>query len=303
MARKKVARRARTSRSTRASERSPKTTRPSSIARREPERARSAGAKMGRKLDAFPDRVDIRDWFYQPPLIAAARPAGQLRPGSHDPRPGAGGGLHRLRAGCGHQLPPLASPDPSGRVSPRMLYEMARRYDEWPGEEYEGSSARGAMKGWVSHGVCDASRGRPTLHGAAVPHARARTEAQETPGGAYYRVSTARSATCTPRSSEVGILYVTLMVHEGWDDAGAHDGDGQTTSSGQLPEAQPPGDPTQRARRRRARRGHRRLHPRRLHHPELLGPRLGRAGASRCCRTRITCCTPPTCGSRSSACP
>ena len=30
-----------------------------------------------------------------------------------------------------------------------MLYEMARRYDEWPGENYEGSSARGAMKGWV----------------------------------------------------------------------------------------------------------------------------------------------------------
>lgn len=35
-----------------------------------------------------------------------------------------------------------------------MLYELARRYDEWPGEGYEGSSARGAMKGWVRHGVC-----------------------------------------------------------------------------------------------------------------------------------------------------
>ena len=39
-------------------------------------------------------------------------------------------------------------------VSPRMLYEMARRYDEWPGEDYSGSSARGAMKGWHKHGVC-----------------------------------------------------------------------------------------------------------------------------------------------------
>ena len=39
-------------------------------------------------------------------------------------------------------------------VSPRMLYEMARRYDEWPGEDYSGSSARGAMKGWQKHGVC-----------------------------------------------------------------------------------------------------------------------------------------------------
>src|SRR4029079_10219678 len=40
------------------------------------------------------------------------------------------------------------------KVSPYMLYELARKYDEWPGEGYEGSSARGAMKGWVRHGVC-----------------------------------------------------------------------------------------------------------------------------------------------------
>ncbi|HMA13527.1 MAG TPA: hypothetical protein VKP12_01995, partial [Kiloniellaceae bacterium] len=39
-------------------------------------------------------------------------------------------------------------------ASPRMLYEMARRYDEWKGENYEGSSIRGAMKGWARHGVC-----------------------------------------------------------------------------------------------------------------------------------------------------
>ena len=38
-------------------------------------------------------------------------------------------------------------------VSARMFYEMARRYDEWPGESYSGSSARGAMKGWHKHGV------------------------------------------------------------------------------------------------------------------------------------------------------
>jgi hypothetical protein len=42
-------------------------------------------------------------------------------------------------------------------VSPRMLYELARRYDEWPGEDYSGSSARGAMRGWHKHGVCSAN--------------------------------------------------------------------------------------------------------------------------------------------------
>ena len=38
-----------------------------------------------------------------------------------------------------------------------MLYEMARRYDEWAGEKYSGSSARGAVKGWHKHGVCSES--------------------------------------------------------------------------------------------------------------------------------------------------
>ena len=40
------------------------------------------------------------------------------------------------------------------RVSAAMLYELARLYDEWPGEDYDGSSCRGALKGWYRHGVC-----------------------------------------------------------------------------------------------------------------------------------------------------
>ena len=42
---------------------------------------------------------------------------------------------------------------------------MARRYDEWPGESYEGSSARGAMKGFVRHGVCLAKTWSDKLKG------------------------------------------------------------------------------------------------------------------------------------------
>ena len=38
------------------------------------------------------------------------------------------------------------------KVSERMLYHLAKHYDEWPGEDYEGSSCRGAMKGWHRHG-------------------------------------------------------------------------------------------------------------------------------------------------------
>jgi len=53
-------------------------------------------------------------------------------------------------------------------VSARMLYEMARRYDEWEGDKYEGSSIRGAMKGWHKHGVCSEAQVRETLQRMAA---------------------------------------------------------------------------------------------------------------------------------------
>jgi hypothetical protein len=39
-------------------------------------------------------------------------------------------------------------------VSARMLYEMAKRNDEWTGTAYEGSSIRGAISGFFRNGVC-----------------------------------------------------------------------------------------------------------------------------------------------------
>jgi hypothetical protein len=70
-----------------------------------------------------------------------------------------------------------------------MLYQNARLYDEWKGDDYEGSSCRGAMKGFHKHGVCAENlwpnfgkRGRPgtALDGWDV-------NAPQTPLGAYYR--------------------------------------------------------------------------------------------------------------------
>ena len=40
------------------------------------------------------------------------------------------------------------------KVSLRMLYEMAKKFDQWEGEDYSGSSCRGAIRGWHSMGVC-----------------------------------------------------------------------------------------------------------------------------------------------------
>lgn len=101
------------------------------------------------------------------------------------------------------------------RVSPRMLYEMARLHDEWPGEGYAGSSCRGAIKGWYNMGVCADSAwpyapGRPgTL---TVERAKA---AREYTIGAYYRVQP-RVADFHAALNEGGVVFCSARTHGGW---------------------------------------------------------------------------------------
>lgn len=113
-------------------------------------------------------------------------------------------------------------PDPAP-VSPRMLYEMAKRYDEWTGENYSGSSARGAMKGWHKHGVCeaecwpykvDSKKREERLNASRI------TDALKRPLGAYFRVNHKDLVAMHTAMAEVGILYATSNVHTGWQQAG-----------------------------------------------------------------------------------
>ncbi|MEO6422795.1 MAG: C1 family peptidase [Candidatus Nitrotoga sp.] len=104
-------------------------------------------------------------------------------------------------------------------VSPRMLYELARRYDEWPGEDYSGSSARGAMKGWNKHGVCAESDWPYEL---SSKHKRGLTDertsaAKYRPLGAYFRVNHQDLIAMHAAISEVGALFATATVHDGWN--------------------------------------------------------------------------------------
>jgi hypothetical protein len=136
---------------------SPKTTRPVAEEEREQPQKVTSEERIHRKLDAFPDKVDIRDWFYHPPLTALPDQiinCDRVHLILDQGQEGACTGF-ALAAVINYHL--VAN----GRIashkigdscaSPRMLYEMARRYDEWPGEEYDGSSARGTMKGWLAH--------------------------------------------------------------------------------------------------------------------------------------------------------
>lgn len=168
-----------------------------------------------RKLDAFPDRIDIRDWAYQPTLA---------------PLPDEAVNCHRVPAvldqgkegACtGFALAAvvnflLAERGVQRSVSPRMLYEMARCYDEWPGEAYEGSSARGAMKGWARHGVCEHATWTDRMFGRSHLDAVIAARALETPCGSYYRIKNREVRDVHAALNETGIVYCTMMVHDGW---------------------------------------------------------------------------------------
>lgn len=105
------------------------------------------------------------------------------------------------------------------KVSARMLYRMAQQYDEWPGDQYEGSSARGAMKGWYKNGVCsEAFWPNDPAQSLDDYLTRERQEdALRFPLGAYYRVLP-RRVDVHAALNEVGVVYVTAATHTGWDD-------------------------------------------------------------------------------------
>lgn len=205
----------------------PKTTRPDAEERRLPERRRSAADRLKKTFDAAPDRVDVRDWFYPPSLGSIPDRViniDQVPEILDQGQEGACTGF--ALAGAINFL--LARRGVKRSVSPRMLYEMARLYDEWPGQQYEGSSARGAMKGWMRHGVCTRTEWKDKQRGLGGFYRPLDAEgtrtvadsARSTPGGAFYRVAHRDVRDMHSALAETGILYCTLMVHEGWGTPG-----------------------------------------------------------------------------------
>ena len=203
----------------------PKTTRPAASDRREPPPLVTTGERIKRKLDAVPDRIDVRDWMYQPtlqPLPDQVVNCDMVPKILDQGTEGACTGF-ALAALINYQLAVrqiILQRDESRLVSPRMLYEMARRYDEWPGEKYDGSSARGAMKGWIAHGVTRQTLWPDSLRGHEHLTQEISDDASTTPGGAYFRVMHRNIRDIHAAVVEVGAVYATLMVHVGWDEPG-----------------------------------------------------------------------------------
>jgi len=183
-----------------------------------------------RVLDARPDTMDFRDQMFVPTLVEVpaemplerylAHKVPVLDQGKEGACTGYGlatvaNYLLQKRFHATGQFSP---------VSPWMFYVMARRYDEWPGDQHVGSSARGAMKGWNKHGVCTDSDWPSQLpggdHDYKLSDERIRA-ARRHPLGAYFRVNHKDIVAMHAAIAEVGILYASAMVHEGWTGIGA----------------------------------------------------------------------------------
>lgn len=203
-----------------------KTSKKSKLAKKamDPSTTLDAAPRLGeRVLNVQVDAPDLRDRIYEPALLdlvlSMDPPEVETSPIRDQGQEGACTGfalssaitlMNRQR----HQKlnPPISPPT----VSPRMLYEMAKIHDEWPGENYEGSSIRGALKGFYNNGACSYDIA-PYKDGQKnwylkVKHAK---DARKIGLGAYYRLRP-EIIDYHAALNEAGVVYVSAMVHRGW---------------------------------------------------------------------------------------
>jgi Papain family cysteine protease len=172
-----------------------------------------------RKLDILPDMPDIRDRIYLPnlrPLLPTISPriSFSIRNQGQDSSC-TGYSLAHVVDVLRFQDITIDNPE---RVSARMLYEMAKRNDEWTGSAYEGSSIRGAIKGFFRNGVCSEATA-PDKHLQngkewSLTYEMAK-EARETRLGAYFRLQP-DITDYHAALNEVGAIYVSAQIHSNW---------------------------------------------------------------------------------------
>ncbi len=190
----------------------------------------AAAPAAKRSLTVRKDPTDLKDRPYQPPPvglqdafpsdadIAAFLPAFSragmiLNQGREGACTGFGlaGVVNHLRwAKAGY-------PKKMDSVSPRMFYNFARRYDEYAGEDYDGSSCRGALKGWFHHGVCMETDWPFSDTKILQPQYGYAQRAANTTLGVYYRIDLASITDMQVAIQTTGAVYVSAYTHTGWD--------------------------------------------------------------------------------------
>jgi hypothetical protein len=165
--------------------------------------------------NAMPDPFDSRDLVYRSRLDVLPRII-DGRTGRHVyQQSGQSCTGHAVAAVINHVLKARAA---RARVSPYMLYRLARRYDEFPGDADAGSSLRGAFKGWFNHGA--ALEGAwPALDVQPEPDVDDPANLaswRDRPLGAFYRVNAFRLDDVQSAITELSAIAVSGVIHEGW---------------------------------------------------------------------------------------
>jgi hypothetical protein len=99
-----------------------------------------------------------------------------------------------------------------------MLYDMARRYDEWADNDTQdqGSSLRGALRGWYYHGASAASLWRgQVMPGASLDEGDWWLDAVKRPLGAYFRVQADMVPDMHSALAEAGVLSASALTPGG----------------------------------------------------------------------------------------
>jgi len=166
------------------------------------------------------DALDLRDWIYRPRVGQA--PPETLLPSTVRPVASQG----RSSACTGFALASVIeyllerAERPVEAMSGHMLYDMARRYDEWAGNDQQdqGSSLRGALRGWFHHGAStQALWDAPSMPDASLDAGDWWLDAVRRPLGSYFRLQTDMIPDIHSALAETGVLYASALTHGGWD--------------------------------------------------------------------------------------
>lgn len=187
-------------------------------------------------LNVRPDPIDLRDRYYEAPLLALPVRRGPIDLQSFGLAVRDQGGegsctgqalaavidfqnAQRRTTISDSRDRALAIPN---QVSARMLYENARAYDEYPDDGLPGSSARGVIKGFFHNGVCDSALA-PYFVGEVdwTMTAEIGKAARTTALGSYFRLRHILND-YHAALTEVEAVLCSAIVHEGWTREAVH---------------------------------------------------------------------------------
>lgn len=121
------------------------------------------------------------------------------------------------------------------RSSARMLYEMAKAFDEYPDDDNKGSSLRGAIKGFYHNGVYrrfhdDQTEKAELTDTSWILDISKAKQSRGTILGRYARIGPSildyQSAI-----AHVGIIYASASIHSGWELSEVRDNNGLIRSA------------------------------------------------------------------------